>query len=542
MRSVANVRTNSTQGAKVSFAAGGLISVKQDAAGASSDCSQSGSNAGRPELISRKASFDSKTPQTQCSVQSPISGQREVFSTVEEANAYYRNALDRGERTISLNLDLASQNGFDSDDPRAKNGVGKFGFAVDSVEDMKTLFDGIPLDQVNVSMSIHGAVIPLLACFIAAGEEQGLKRTQLNGTLQYEVLKAPSVSSGYFCPPSPSMRSVRDIMVYMGSEMPRFNSISISGGHMRQVGANLVQELAYTLAAGRECLKAAVSKGQDPETTEARLTFTLSRGANAFTRAAKLCAAQLVWHRILNEFNANRSSHRFEGVPSATLGDITPLQIDGLNEDHTNRQLADSHRVEGLATGLANDAWTLIEEIDEMGGMTEAVNSGVVKERIAAFAASYQSSFGRGMDSAVGSNDCPDIESNETDDSVVRDTQIARLSRLRKARDQGECDAALSMVEASSNIDKGNLLALAVDAARARASLGEISMKMEKSIGRITNASTANARGTECKSDEGRDANPGSVTSRAGFGNRCRAKDWRERSRPGRHLQMTDRD
>jgi len=461
------------------------------------------------------------------------------FSTAEESNAFYRRNLAAGQQGVSVAFDLATHRGYDSDHPRVVGDVGKAGVAIDSVEDMKILFDGIPLEKVSVSMTMNGAVIPILANYIVAGEEQGVSRADLSGTIQNDILKEFMVRNTYIYPPEPSMRIVSDIIEYTSKEMPRFNSISISGYHMQEAGANLVQELAYTLADGREYVKAAIAAGMDVDSFAPRLSFFFAIGMNFFMEAAKLRAARLLWHRVMTEFNAQsdkskmlRTHCQTSGVSlqeqdpynnvirtayeamSAVLGGTQSLHTNALDEamalptDFSARiarntqlilqeetgvtnvvdPLAGSYYVEKLTADLAEKAWELMEEVEEMGGMTKAVASGMPKLRIEESAATRQAMIDRGDEVIVGVNkyrrDSEDpIDLLDIDNSAVRDSQIARLEKIRAERDAAACQAALDEVTRRAK-EGGNLLEAAVDAARQRASVGEISMAMEKEFGR----------------------------------------------------------
>ncbi len=461
------------------------------------------------------------------------------FSTAEESNAFYRRNLAAGQQGVSVAFDLATHRGYDSDHPRVEGDVGKAGVAIDSVEDMKILFDGIPLDKVSVSMTMNGAVIPVLASFIVAGEEQGHDKALLSGTIQNDILKEFMVRNTYIYPPAPSMRIVSDIIGYTAEHMPRFNSISISGYHMQEAGANLVQELAYTLADGREYVKAAIEAGMDVDRFAPRLSFFFAIGMNFFMEAAKLRAARLLWHRIMTEFGAKsekskvlRTHCQTSGVSlqeqdpynnvvrtayeamSAVLGGTQSLHTNALDEaialptDFSARiarntqlilqeetgvtnvvdPLAGSYYVEKLTHDLAEKAWELIEEVEEMGGMTRAVESGMPKLRIEETAATRQAMIDRGDEVIVGVNkyrkDKEDpIDILDVDNVKVRDSQIKALERIRASRDQAACDAALDELTRRA-VEGGNLLDAAVEAARARATVGEISMALEKEFGR----------------------------------------------------------
>ena len=461
------------------------------------------------------------------------------FSTAEESNAFYRRNLAAGQQGVSVAFDLATHRGYDSDHPRVEGDVGKAGVAIDSVEDMKILFDQIPLDQVSVSMTMNGAVIPILASFIVAGEEQGHDKSVLSGTIQNDILKEFMVRNTYVYPPQPSMRIISDIIEYTSDGMPKFNSISISGYHMQEAGANLVQELAYTLADGREYVRAAIEAGMDVDKFAGRLSFFFAIGMNFFMEAAKLRAARLLWHRIMTEFGAQnerskmlRTHCQTSGVSlqeqdpynnvvrtayeamSAVLGGTQSLHTNALDEAMAlptefsariarNTQLilqeetgvtavvdplAGSYYVESLTAELAEKAWALMDEVEEMGGMTKAVASGMPKLRIEESAATRQAMIDRGTEVIVGVNkyrrDNEDpIDLLDIDNSKVRDSQIARLESIRASRDEGACNKALDELERRAR-DGGNLLEAAVEAARARASVGEISMSMEKVFGR----------------------------------------------------------
>ncbi|MGH1423564.1 MAG: methylmalonyl-CoA mutase [Pseudooceanicola sp.] len=461
------------------------------------------------------------------------------FSTAEESNAFYRRNLAAGQQGVSVAFDLATHRGYDSDHPRVEGDVGKAGVAIDSVEDMKILFDGIPLDKVSVSMTMNGAVIPILANFIVTGQEQGHDKALLAGTIQNDILKEFMVRNTYIYPPEPSMRIISDIIEYTSAEMPKFNSISISGYHMQEAGANLVQELAYTLADGKEYVRAAIEAGMDVDKFAGRLSFFFAIGMNFFMEAAKLRAARLLWYRIMDEFGAKserskmlRTHCQTSGVSlqeqdpynnvirtayeamSAVLGGTQSLHTNALDEaialptDFSARiarntqlvlqeetgvtnvvdPLAGSYYVESLTHELAEEAWKLIEEVDGMGGMTKAVASGMPKLRIEESAAMRQALIDRGDEVIVGVNkyrkDKEDpIDILDVDNVAVRKSQIERLENIRATRDQAACDAALNELERRAK-DGGNILEAAVEAARARASVGEISMAMEKVFGR----------------------------------------------------------
>lgn len=461
------------------------------------------------------------------------------FSTAEESNAFYRRALAAGQQGVSVAFDLATHRGYDSDHERVIGDVGKAGVAIDSIEDMKILFDGIPLDKVSVSMTMNGAVIPVLANFIVTGEEQGHDRSVLSGTIQNDILKEFMVRNTYVYPPEPSMRIIADIIEYTSNEMPKFNSISISGYHMQEAGANLVQELAYTLADGKEYVKTAMARGMDIDKFAGRLSFFFAIGMNFFMEAAKLRAARLLWHRIMDDLGAKdprskmlRTHCQTSGVSlqeqdpynnvirtayeamSAVLGGTQSLHTNALDEaialptDFSARiarntqlilqeetgvtnvvdPLAGSYYVEKLTADLADAAWKLIEEVDEMGGMTKAVASGMPKLRIEETAARRQADIDRGDQVIVGVNKYrlekeDEIDILDVDNVAVREAQIARLENIRRTRDQAKCEAALAELSRRA-AEGGNLLEAAVEAARARASVGEISMAIEDVFGR----------------------------------------------------------
>ncbi|MBM2577286.1 methylmalonyl-CoA mutase [Jannaschia sp. Os4] len=461
------------------------------------------------------------------------------FSTAEESNAFYRKALAAGQQGVSVAFDLATHRGYDSDHPRVVGDVGKAGVAIDSVEDMKVLFDGIPLGEVSVSMTMNGAVIPVLASFIVAGEEQGVDRAKLSGTIQNDILKEFMVRNTYIYPPAPSMRIVADIIAYTADEMPKFNSISISGYHMQEAGADLVQELAFTLADGREYVRAALRRGMDVDRFAGRLSFFFAIGMNFFMEAAKLRAARLLWHRIMSEFEPKsekssmlRTHCQTSGVSlqeqdpynnvvrtayealAAVLGGTQSLHTNSFDEaialptENSARiarntqlilqhetgvtkvvdPLAGSYYVEKLTHDLAEAAWALIEEVEAMGGMTEAVASGMPKLRIEESAARRQAMIDRGEEVIVGVNKYrreteDEIDILMVDNEDVRRQQVAKLERIRAARDEAACKAALDALTEGARGD-GNLLALAVEAARTRATVGEISDAMEAVFGR----------------------------------------------------------
>ena len=461
------------------------------------------------------------------------------FSTAEESNAFYRRALAAGQQGVSVAFDLATHRGYDSDHPRVEGDVGKAGVAIDSVEDMKILFDGIPLDKVSVSMTMNGAVIPILANFIVAGEEQGHSRAVLSGTIQNDILKEFMVRNTYIYPPEPSMKIIADIIGYTSENMPKFNSISISGYHMQEAGANLVQELAFTLADGREYVRTAIAAGMDVDKFAPRLSFFFCIGMNFFMEAAKLRAARLLWSRIMAEFEPKnpkssmlRTHCQTSGVSlqeqdpynnvirtayeamSAVLGGTQSLHTNALDEaialptENSSRiarntqlilqeetgvtnvvdPLAGSYYVEKLTHEMAEAAWKLIEEVEELGGMTKAVASGMPKLRIEEAAAQRQAGQDRGTDVIVGVNKYrrekeDEIDILDVDNVAVRDSQIKRLESIRVSRNTADVEHALHELTRRAR-EGGNLLEAAVEAARARATVGEISMAMEEEFGR----------------------------------------------------------
>ncbi len=461
------------------------------------------------------------------------------FSTAEESNAFYRRNLAAGQKGLSVAFDLATHRGYDSDHPRVVGDVGKAGVAIDSVEDMKILFDGIPLDKMSVSMTMNGAVIPILAFFIVAGEEQGVAVGQLDGTIQNDILKEFMVRNTYIYPPEPSMRIVSDIIAYTSANMPKFNSISISGYHMHEAGATAVQELAFTIADGKEYAVRAMAAGLDIDAFAGRLSFFFGIGMNFFMEVAKLRAARTLWHRVMDGLGAKderskmlRTHCQTSGVSlqeqdpynnvirttieamAATLGGTQSLHTNALDEaialptDFSARiarntqivlaeesgitrvvdPLGGSYYVEALTSTLVDEAWAMIEEVDGLGGMTAAVASGMPKQRIEEAAAARQARVDRGEDVIVGVNkyrlsEEAHLDTLSIDNHAVRDAQIARLKTMRESRDEAKCRAALAALTDGSK-GSGNLLALAVEAARARASLGEISDAMELTFGR----------------------------------------------------------
>ena len=462
------------------------------------------------------------------------------FSTAEESNKFYRKNLAAGQKGVSVAFDLATHRGYDSDHERVEGDVGKAGVAIDSVEDMKILFDGIPLDEMSVSMTMNGAVIPILANFIVAGEEQGVDVSKLTGTVQNDILKEFMVRNTYIYPPEPSMRIVSDIIAYTSKKMPKFNSISISGYHMQEAGANLVQELAFTLADGKEYVKAALSAGLDVDEFAGRLSFFFAIGMNFFMEAAKLRAARVLWHRIMKDFSPKkmnssvlRTHCQTSGVSlqeqdpynnvirtayeamSAVLGGTQSLHTNALDEAMglptefsariaRNTQiilqeetgvakvidpLAGSYYVENLTNELIEKSWSLIQEIEEVGGMTKAVESGMPKLRIEESAANRQAAIDKGEEVIVGVNKYKseyqdEVDVLDVDNELVRESQIRRLKKLREDRDSKVCERTLENLKSVAINKTGNLLEAAVTAARARATVGEISLAMESAFGR----------------------------------------------------------
>ncbi len=461
------------------------------------------------------------------------------FSTAEESNAFYRKALAGGQKGLSVAFDLATHRGYDSDHARVEGDVGKAGVAIDSVEDMKILFDGIPLQEMSVSMTMNGAVIPILASFIVAGEEQGVSRAELSGTIQNDILKEFMVRNTYIYPPEPSMRIVADIIDYTAREMPRFNSISISGYHMQEAGATLVQELAFTLADGREYVRAALAKGLDVDAFAGRLSFFFAIGMNFFMEAAKLRATRLLWSRIMEEFAPKKASSlmlrthcQTSGVSLAeqdpynnivrTAYEALAAVLGGTQSLHTNSfdeaialptefsariarntqlilnhetgvtkvvdPLAGSYYVESLTNELAKKAWSLMEEIEAMGGMTKAVNDGYPKRLIEEAATRRQAAVDRGDEVIVGVNryrlETEDqIDILAIDNKAVREAQVNRLERVKRQRDPKRVEETLAVLENVARSGAGNILEAAVEAARARATVGEISDAMRKAFG-----------------------------------------------------------
>ena len=457
------------------------------------------------------------------------------FSTAEESNRFYRANLAAGQMGLSIAFDLATHRGYDSDHPRVVGDVGKAGVAIDSVEDMKILFDGIPLDRMSVSMTMNGAVLPVLAGFIVAAEEQGVAQDRLQGTIQNDILKEFMVRNTYIYPPGPSMRIVADIIEYTARHMPKFNSISISGYHMEEAGATSVQELAFTLADGLEYVRAALSRGLAIDEFAPRLSFFFGIGMNFFMEIAKLRAARLLWARLMGRFNpknpqslALRTHCQTSGVSlteqdphnnivrttiealAAVLGGTQSLHTNSFDEalalptpasariarntqlilaeetgiPHVVDPLGGSYYVESLTHSIATAAMALIDEVEALGGMTKAVESGMPKLRIEEAAARRQARVDRGEDVIVGVNkyrsgEAAPVDILDVDNEAVRKAQIERLARVRQFRDAGRCAAALAALTEAARSGNGNLLELAIAASRARATVGEISDALE---------------------------------------------------------------
>ena len=461
------------------------------------------------------------------------------FSTAEESNAFYRRNLAAGQQGVSVAFDLATHRGYDSDHPRVVGDVGKAGVAIDSIEDMKILFDGIPLDKMSVSMTMNGAVLPVLACFVVAGEEQGVPQDQLNGTIQNDILKEFMVRNTYIYPPEPSMRIVADIIEHTASHMPRFNSISISGYHMQEAGATADLELAFTIADGLEYVRYAIDRGLDIDEFAGRLSFFFAIGMNVFMEVAKLRAARLLWHRVLEPFGPKKAGSSMlrthcqtSGVSlteqdpynnivrttvealAAVLGGTQSLHTNsfdealGLPTDTSSRiarntqliiqeetgipavvdPLGGSYYVEALTKDLADSAWAIIQEVEALGGMTKAVASGMPKLRIEEAAARRQARIDRGQEVIVGVNKyradhAEPVDVLDIDNTMVREQQLARLTQVKADRDEPACQATLVALRDGAAAN-GNLLALCIEAARARATVGEMSDAMEAVFGR----------------------------------------------------------
>ncbi|PLX88836.1 MAG: methylmalonyl-CoA mutase [Desulfuromonas sp.] len=462
------------------------------------------------------------------------------FSTAEESNAFYKRNLAAGQQGLSVAFDLATHRGYDSDHPRVVGDVGKAGVAIDSVEDMKILFGDIPLDKVSVSMTMNGAVLPIMANYIVAAEEQGVSEDKLAGTIQNDILKEFMVRNTYIYPPAPSMKIIGDIIEYTSQKMPKFNSISISGYHIQEAGANNALELAFTLADGLEYVRQAVAKGLDVDAFAPRLSFFFAIGMNFFMEASKLRAARFLWAKLMKEFNPKnpkssmlRTHCQTSGwslteqdpynnvirttmeAMAAVLGGTQSLHTNALDEaialptDHSARiarntqlviqeesgicnvvdPLGGSYYVESLTSSLIEEATKILDEIEELGGMTKAIESGMPKLRIEESAAKKQAAIDSGRDVIVGVNkyqlaEEDEIEVLDVDNAAVRESQIARLNKMRDDRDEAACRQALDAITVACESGEGNLLDLSVKAARLRASVGEISDAMEKVFGR----------------------------------------------------------
>ncbi|MBL0931475.1 MAG: methylmalonyl-CoA mutase [Alphaproteobacteria bacterium] len=483
------------------------------------------------------------------------------FSTAEESNAFYRRALAAGQAGLSVAFDLATHRGYDSDHPRVVGDVGKAGVAIDSVEDMKILFDGIPLDKMSVSMTMNGAVLPVLASFIVAGEEQGVDQAKLSGTIQNDILKEFMVRNTYIYPPAPSMRIVADIIEHTAKRMPKFNSISISGYHMQEAGATCVQELAFTLADGLEYVRAALSKGLDVDAFAPRLSFFFAIGMNFFMEIAKLRAARLLWAELMQGFNpkkadslALRTHCQTSGVSlteqdpynnvvrtaieamAAALGGTQSLHTNSFDEALAlptpfsariarNTQLilqeetgitkvvdplAGSYYVESLTASIAAHARALIGEVEALGGMTKAVESGMPKLKIEESAALRQARIDRGEETIVGVNkykvENPEkVDILDIDNTAVREAQVKRLKSVRATRDEAKCRETLEALTRAAGGGNGNLLELSIEAMRARATVGEVSDALEKvyTRHRATIRSVTGIYGSAYDGDEG---------------------------------------
>ena len=462
------------------------------------------------------------------------------FSTAEESNAFYRKALAAGGQGVSVAFDLATHRGYDSDHPRVTGVVGKAGVAIDSVEDMKILFNEIPLDKVSVSMTMNGAVLPVLAGYVVAAEEQGVSQQQLSGTIQNDILKEFMVRNTYIYPPAPSMRIIGDIIEYTARNMPKFNSISISGYHMQEAGANQALELAFTLADGKEYVKTAIAKGMDVDEFAGRLSFFWAIGMNFYLEVAKMRAARLLWCRIMKGFQAKnpkslmlRTHCQTSGwslteqdpynnvvrttieAMAAVFGGTQSLHTNSFDEaialptefssriarntqliiqeethiTHVIDPWAGSYMMEKLTQDMADAAWMIIEEVEAMGGMTQAVDSGWAKLKIEAAAAQKQARIDSGQDVIVGVNKYKlktedAIDSRDIDNVAVRDGQIARLQNIKAKRDPALVESALAAITSAAQSNSGNLLDLAIKAVRLRATVGEVSDAMEKVYGR----------------------------------------------------------
>jgi len=484
------------------------------------------------------------------------------FSTAEDSNAFYRRNLEAGQTGLSVAFDLATHRGYDSDHERVVGDVGKAGVAIDSVADMKILFDGIPLDRMSVSMTMNGAVLPVMAMYIVAAEEQGVQPEKLAGTLQNDILKEFMVRNTYIYPPAPSMRIVSDIIAYASANMPKFNSMSISGYHMQEAGATCAQELAYTIADGVEYVRAAIASGLEVDAFAPRLSFFFAIGMNFFMEVAKLRAARLLWSTLMAEKFSPKdprslmlrthcqtsgvsltASDPYNNIMRTTI-EAMAAALGGTQSLHTNSfdealalptefsariarntqlvlqeetgitrvvdPLAGSYYVESLTHALVTEARRLIDEVEDMGGMTRAVESGMPKMRIEEASALRQARVDRGEEVIVGVNkyqpdEEPPVDILDIDNTAVREAQIRRLREVRDGRDEAVCSQALDALTRAAEEETGNLLALAVDAARARATVGEISDALEKvySRHRAVTHSIAGVYGSAYQNDEG---------------------------------------
>ena len=462
------------------------------------------------------------------------------FSTAEESNKFYRENLSAGQKGLSVAFDLATHRGYDSDHQRVLGDVGKAGVAIDSVEDMKILFDQIPLDQMSVSMTMNGAVLPVLAAFVVAAEEQGVKQEQLSGTIQNDVLKEFLVRNTYIYPPSPSIRISGDVIEYVSLNMPRFNSVSISGYHLQEAGATAVQELAFSLGNGLEYVRTALDRGMNIDSFAPRMSFFFGIGMNFFMEIAKLRAARFLWNKLIQQFNPEKSESAmlrthcqtsgwslteqdpFNNIVrttiealAATLGGTQSLHTNAFDEalglptetsarvarntqlilqeeagiPHVVDPFGGSYFMESLTESLIQESTKLLNQVESLGGMTKAVESGMPKQQIEAASARRQAMIDQGEEVIVGINkyqaeNAEPVEVREIDNSAVRDAQIKRLEKIRNSRDQQKVDSALNAITAAAESAKGNLLALTIEAIRARATVGEVSAAMEKVWGR----------------------------------------------------------
>ena len=477
------------------------------------------------------------------------------FSTAEESNAFYRKNLANGQEGLSVAFDLATHRGYDSDHERVVGDVGKAGVAIDSVEDMKILFDQIPLDQMSVSMTMNGAVLPILAAYVVAAEEQGVKQEQLSGTIQNDILKEFMVRNTYIYPPAPSLRIVGDIIEHTSEHMPRYNSVSISGYHIQEAGATAVQELAFSLGNGLEYVRTALNRGMVIDSFAPRLSFFFGIGMNFFMEIAKLRAARFLWANLIQQFKPKQAQSSmlrthcqtsgwslteqdpFNNIVrttiealAATLGGTQSLHTNAFDEalglptetsarvarntqlilqeeagiPHVVDPFGGSYFMESLTESLIEEATKLIDEVEKLGGMTKAVESGMPKQRIEAAAARRQALIDQGEEVIVGSNkyqakNMEPVEVREIDNSAVRKSQIERLQKIRKNRDPQKVDAVLNAISNSAKTGEGNLLALSIEAMRLRATVGEVSAAMEKIWGRY-NAPIKTISGVYAKS------------------------------------------